>query len=199
MSYLKEWSTRSYKQLDLKIPRICPVDGRHQVYRQDVFELCKSVETDLTYLDPPYGSNNEKMPPSRIRYASYYHIWTTVILNDKPDISGKALRRTDSSDRIAGSVFEEFRKHENGRFIVVEAIDRLLSSIKSRWIILSYSSGGRATAAELDDVLTTHGTILDIVELEYRKNVMAKMRWTNEWLRDAKEGNREFMFLIEKT
>ena len=199
VSYLKEWSSRSYKNLNLKVPQICSGKGKHQVYRRDVFELCDLVETDLAYLDPPYGSNNEKMPPSRVRYASYYHLWTTVILNDKPDISGKALRRTDTSDQIAGSIFEEFRKNESGRFLAVEAIDRLLSSVKANWVILSYSSGGRATATELNDVLSRHGTVLDAVELEYKKNVMAGMKWTNEWLRDAEEGNKEFMFLIEKT
>jgi hypothetical protein len=31
-----------------------------------------------------------------------------------------------------------------------------------------------------------------------RENVMAAMKWTNEWLRDAEQANREFLFLIEK-
>jgi adenine-specific DNA-methyltransferase len=32
----------------------------------------------------------------------------------------------------------------------------------------------------------------------YRKNVMAGMRWTNEWVNEAEAPNKEFLFLIEK-
>ena len=46
--------------------------------------------------------------------------------------------------------------------------------------------------------MRSNGKLLDVMELEYRKNVMAGMKWTNEWLRDAEEPNREFLFLIEK-
>ena len=46
-------------------------------------------DVDLAYYDPPYGSNNDKMPPSRVRYASYYHVWTTIIQNDRPELFGK--------------------------------------------------------------------------------------------------------------
>ena len=83
--------------------------------------------------------------------------------------------------------------------MAVEAIDRLIRETQARWIILSYSSGGRATAEELGDVLSANGTILDTVEIDYKRNVMAEMKWTNEWLRDADDPNREFLFLIEKT
>jgi adenine-specific DNA-methyltransferase len=80
----------------------------------------------------------------------------------------------------------------------MEAIERLINEIKARWIILSYSSGGRATAQELNDVLREAGTILDFIEVDYKKNVMAEMKWTNEWLRDSEQPHREFLFLIEK-
>jgi adenine-specific DNA-methyltransferase len=95
-------------------------------------------------------------------------------------------------------VFEEFRRNEAGRFIVVEAIERLLQQTKARHIILSYSSGGRATAAELNEVICSAGKLLEVVEIDYKPNVMGGMRWTHEWVRDAEEKNREFLFLIEK-
>jgi adenine-specific DNA-methyltransferase len=96
-------------------------------------------------------------------------------------------------------VFEEFRRNSvSGRFLAVEAIERLIRSTAARWVVLSYSSGGRATADELNGVLSTAGNIVDVVELDYRRNVMAGMKWTNEWLRDAESPNREFLFLIDK-
>lgn len=198
VSYLKNWSPRSYKELTLTVPRVFVTPKKHEVLKKDIFDLVSQVRVDLAYLDPPYGSNNEKMPPSRVRYASYYHVWTTICLNDQPRTFGKALRRQDTSDTVAATVFEEFRRNGNNRFIALEAIEKLITATQARWIILSYSSGGRATAEELNDILRANGRLLDIIELDYKKNVMASMKWTNEWLRDAEEPNREFLFFIEK-
>lgn len=208
VSYLQDWSPRSYKELVLRVPDVFVTEKEHEVFRSDIFDLVENVSAlsskaerpaaDLAYFDPPYGSNNEKMPPSRVRYASYYHLWTTICLNDKPKLFGKAARREDTSDVLAASVFEEFRKDTDGRFVAVKAIERLIKSTNARWILLSYSSGGRATASELNEVLSECGDILDFVELDYKKNVMAEMKWTKQWIRDSQQPHREFLFLIEK-
>jgi adenine-specific DNA-methyltransferase len=198
VSYLQDWSPRSYKNLVLKVPNVFVANEEHQVFRSDIFNLVPNVSADLAYFDPPYGSNNDKMPPSRVRYASYYHLWTTICLYDKPKLFGKAKRRDDTSDTIAASVFEDFRRDSSGRFVVIEAIERLLQLTRARWIILSYSSGGRATADELNQVLTNNGELLEVVEVDYKKNVMAEMKWTNEWVGDSDKPHHEFLFLIEK-
>jgi adenine-specific DNA-methyltransferase len=198
VSYLNDWSPRSHKKLHLKIPRLIPQTESHRVTHGSIFDLLPRVEVDLAYFDPPYGSNNEKMPPSRVRYAAYYHLWTTVCLNDKPPLFGKAKRREDTSDTVVNSEFEEFRKNEAGRFIALDAIERLLAATQAQHIILSYSSGGRATAEQLHDVIASVGRVVEVLEIDYRKNVMAGMCWTNEWIADAAIPNREFLFLIEK-
>ena len=197
-SYLKDWSPRSYKDLALDVPHVVPASSPHQVFQRDILDLAPRVAVDLAYFDPPYGSSNEKMPPSRVRYAAYYHVWTSIVLFDNPDLFGKANRRCDSADSIAASAFEEFRRSERGCFIAVEAIEQLIQATPARWTILSYSSGGRATARELEDVLRRHGRLLNVVEIEYQKNVMANMKWTNEWTAEAADANREFLFLLEK-
>jgi adenine-specific DNA-methyltransferase len=197
-SYLNEWSARSYNQLRLKVPNLLPYSPGHMVYSGDIFNILPQVESDVAYFDPPYGSNNEKMPPSRVRYSAYYHVWTTVCLNDKPPIFGKVKRRNDTSDVVSGSVFEEFRKDSDGRFIAVKAIHRLLKEANASFIILSYSSGGRATASELNDCISDIGRTKEVMEIDYKKNVMAGMQWTKEWIKEAEEPNREFLFLIEK-
>jgi adenine-specific DNA-methyltransferase len=226
-SYLNEWSPRSYKDMNLKVPNLWINDNNNVVMNFDVFNALQKLpqNTAIAYFDPPYGSNNDKMPPSRVRYASYYHIWTTICLNDKPSLFGKAKRRNDTSDTIASSVFEEFRKNENGKFIVIEAIEKLIKETNVNYIILSYSSGGRATANELNDVLTSYGKIIGVEKIDYKRNVMSTMKWTNEWVRNssidiekndieksdieksdtengvenyAGEKNYEYLFLLEK-
>ena len=197
-SYLNDWSPRSYREMKLRVPRLIPKTHEHEVYNADVFDLIGAIDADLAYYDPPYGSNNDKMPPSRVRYAAYYHLWTSICLFDKAPLFGKVNRRADTSDALSASVFEEFRRNEAGRLLVVEAIERLLRETKAKHVILSYSSGGRATAEELNDVIRRSGKLIEVVEVDYKRNVMAGMRWTNEWVRDAEEGNREFLFLVEK-
>lgn len=197
-SYLNDWSARSYKPLQLRVPHLVPNQCGHEVHQGSIFDVLRHVSADAAYLDPPYGSNNEKMPPSRVRYSAYYHLWTTVCLNDQPKLFGKAKRRCDTSDTLAGSVFEEFRKDKEGHYIAVKAIYDLLRLTDAKHLILSYSSGGRATANELNDCIAAMGQTLEVVKIDYKRNVMAEMRSTRSWIRDAEEPNHEFLFLIEK-
>ncbi|MEW6207767.1 MAG: DNA adenine methylase [Acidobacteriota bacterium] len=197
-SYLNDWSPRSYKTMKLRVPLLIETKQPHEVFQKNIFDLCDDVTCDLAYMDPPYGSNNEKMPPSRVRYAAYYHLWTTVCLNDRPALFGKANRRRDSSDTVAASVFEDFRRGESGRFACVEAIEKLIRRTRARYILLSYSSGGRATAEELMEVLSGAGRVIEMMRMDYKRNVMARMRWTNEWVRESETPNVEYLFLLEK-
>jgi len=196
-AYLADWSPRSHNDIHLKVPMLFQNKRENTVLRGDIFDTVKGRTYDLAYFDPPYGSNNEKMPPSRVRYNSYYHIWTSVILNDQPKLFGKVNRREDSRDGVAASIFEEFRKDDNGQFIALQAIRKLINDTNSRYILLSYSSGGRATKEELFDIINSAGKMIRALEIDYKKNVMGQMRWTNEWI--TSDGKYlEYLFLMEK-
>src|ERR1041385_6848726 len=134
-SYLNDWSPRSYHEMKLRVPKLIPKTRDHEVHNADIFDLVSTIDADLAYYDPPYGSNNDKMPPSRVRYAAYYHLWTSICLFDTPPLFGKANRRADTSDVLSASVFEDFRRNDTGRFVVVEAIEQLLRQTNTRHII----------------------------------------------------------------
>ncbi len=197
-SYLKDWSPRSYNEMSLRVPLMIAYNRDHRVVRRDIFDALADTKVDLAYFDPPYGSNNDKMPPSRVRYAGYYHLWTTVCLNDRPDLFGKAKRRIDSRDRVASSEFEEFRRGPDGRFIAVKAVERLIASTEASFVVLSYSSGGRATADELLEVLRASGKLLRVESISHKENVMASMKWTHQWTKEIQVPNREFVFVLER-
>ncbi len=197
VSYLSEWSPRSYNTMRLKLPQRFKLTTENRVFRGDVFDVIRNNQFDLAYFDPPYGSNNEKMPPSRVRYNSYYHLWTSVILNDKPQLFGKANRRVDSKDNVSPSVFEEYRKDEDGHFIAMNALCRLISETQASYILLSYSSGGRATKTQLMDILSSNGEIIKVLEIDYKRNVMSNMKWTNEWV-NSDDKYVEYLFLLRK-
>lgn len=200
VSYLKQWAPRAYNTMRMVVPKLIIDNREHRVFNKEIFDLLDDMEVDLAYYDPPYGSSNELMPPSRVRYASYYHIWKTVCLNDKPKLTGVANRREDVSDVIAGSVFEEFRKNKDGRYIVIDALKKLIEKTRAKYIVLSYNNNGRATFDAITEILRELKMRCSILEMDYRKNVMATMAWTNEWLTSGHEGikNKEFLFLIQK-
>ncbi|MCS7085130.1 MAG: DNA adenine methylase [Bacteroidia bacterium] len=196
-SYLRHWSARSYRPLTLETPDFLPAAKKHQVWQKDVFELLPLVETDLAYFDPPYGSANVKMPPSRVRYAGYYHLWKTVVLNDRPELFGKVNRRKDSADANAYSPFEDFRRDPTGKSIAATAIERLLREVRARYVLLSYSSGARATFEEVVGAIEAAGRLLRVQRTVYRRNVMAEMRWTHQWS-SSPSPHYEYLFLMQK-
>ena len=198
-SYLSKWSGRSFKELVLQMPKKFPLTQKHQVSRGDVFSLLPANEWDLAYFDPPYGSNNAKMPSSRVRYNAYYHLWTTVIRNDRPELFGKANRRADSRDLQNPSAFESYKTDEKGTSTALKTLEQLVAQTKVHYLLLSYSSGGRASRQDLTDILSAHGKIKKILEIDYKKNVMAQMRYTHQWVCDNEpKKHLEYLFLLEK-
>ena len=196
-SYLKHWSPRSYNDMILAVPKIVDSSENHKIYRENAIDLVSRISADLAYYDPPYGSNNEKMPPSRVRYQGYYHIWKTICLNDKPELFGKAKRRKDSSDVFA-SEFEDFRKNKQGKYVAVESIRKLIEETNSEWILLSYSSGGRATFDNLIEILNDNGKLRQIIEIDLAKNVMSTMKWSMKYVGNARSKETEYLFLLQK-
>lgn len=195
-AYLAGWSDRSYNDIVLKLPKRHYLNTQNKVVQGDVFDVIKGYH-DLVYFDPPYGSNNEKMPPSRVRYAAYYHIWKSVILNDKPAVFGKANRREDSRDTVSPSIFEDYKRNDQGIFIAMQAIKDMIEQTNAHYILLSYGSGGRATKEELNNILNSNGHLIAAREINYKKNVMCNMRWTNEWI-NSDGRYKEYLFLLEK-
>ena len=197
VSYLKKWSARSYKTMKMEVPDFLVDDLPHQVFNRNIFDLVGDLEVDLAYFDPPYGSSNVKMPPSRVRYASYYHLWKTIVLNDQPNLVGAANRREDASDVQSASIFEEFRRGTSGKYVVVEAIEKLLRKTRTRHILLSYSSGGRATFGELTEIIRGLKFDLRVSEIDYKQNVMGQMKWTDEWS-VSNVASKEYLFLMSR-
>lgn len=195
-SYLSGWCKRSYNDLFLRLPRRFAPKTQNRVIKSDAFQAITNFY-DLVYFDPPYGSNNEKMPPSRVRYKAYYHFYKSVILNDKPRVFGKANRREDSRDTAFPCIFEEFKRDESNKFIAMRAIKRLIANTNARYILLSYSSGGRASKQELQEIISLNGRLLDAREIDYKKNVMSAMRWSYEWVNDDNT-HKEYLFLLER-
>jgi len=73
----------------------------------------------------------------------------------------------------------------------------LVYETKTRYLLLSYSSGGRATKQQLLDIISDSGKLLEIKLIDHKKNVMSNMRSTSEWINTDGKHN-EYLFLMEK-
>jgi len=197
VSYLKKWAPRAYNTMRMEVPDLIIDNKPHKVYKEDIFNLINTIKADLAYYDPPYGSSNELMPPSRVRYASYYHLWKTICLNDKPKLVGVSNRREDCSDNNSASIFEEYRKDENGEYIVIKALEKLIRNTSTKYIVLSYNNNGRATLEAIIDTLKKLKKDFYTIEMDYKKNVMATItRTNNKWVNDKNGKNKEYLFLV---
>lgn len=193
-SYSYFFSDRSYNTMNMILPNLTINFKNNKVMRNDILDISKNIITDLTYIDPPYGSNNDKMPSSRVRYNQYYHFYNTVVLNDKPDIFGKVGRRLDTKNN--SSIFDEYKKSDN-QFIVYNTIEKMLNQLKCKYILFSYSNNGRIPINELIDLLSKQGNILKNLSIDHKNNVMQNMVWTKEFEKENKQ-NKEFLILVEK-
>jgi adenine-specific DNA-methyltransferase len=193
VAYLSKWAPRAYSDLVLRRPRLFPGDGIYRVTRTDAREISENF--DLAYFDPPYNTNNSHTPTTRVRYASYYHFWTTVVLNDRPQSVGAANRRLDcSSDTLPGAI----SKYESTKYDEVLAeIEQLISNVDARYILFSYSNKGKVAIEDLQEIFSRH-KILAVEKNSHRENVQRLLTSNREWLGDQ-SANFEYLFLIEKS
>jgi adenine-specific DNA-methyltransferase len=193
VSYLKDWSPRSSNLIKLEVPELIVGNGHYNSFTNDIFNI--SNEYDLVYLDPPYGTNNQKTKTTRVRYASYYHLWSTIVKNDKPDVFGASLRREDvSSDTKPGaiSVFESTNYD-----VVKDSIYNLINGLNTRYVVFSYNNKSKVTIEDLIEIFSTKFTLVDTIYFEHKENVQKKLTSNKEWLGDQSK-NLEFLFVIEK-
>lgn len=198
VSYLKDWSKRSYKDLFLEVPKfiITGNEDNNKIISNDIFKTIETEEFDLAYFDPPYWSNNDKMPATRVRYWSYYHIWNTISIWDKPELTWKANRRVDSWDKINPSKFEEFRKNEKWNFLVEDYFKELFKNTmkKTNYILFSYNNNGRMSLDSFYKILEELWLNNITFKIPYKKNVMATM--VSNLKRVNKGENYEILTLI---
>jgi len=193
VSYLKKWSDRSGLTMKMEVPDLIVGDGVYNSLRQDVLTI--NNKYDLVYLDPPYGTNNTKTKTTRVRYASYYHLWTTVINNDKPTLHGASKRREDvSSDTKPGavSVFESTNYD-----LVKESIYNLISDLDSKYFLFSYNNKSKVKIEDIVDMFSTDFNLLKTVAFKHKENIQKVLTGNKEWLGDTGD-NLEYLFLIEK-
>jgi adenine-specific DNA-methyltransferase len=142
MAYVKEWATRSFNPLELRVPDLLPGPG--SAVRGDACTLVGSLGSfDVAYLDPPYNQH---------RYYTNYHIWETLVAWDAPTDYGIACKRIDSRDDSTKSVFNTTRG-------MPPALRQVINDVDARIVIVSYNNESWVTLEQLEDMCAVHGHV----------------------------------------
>lgn len=158
MAFLKSWAARAHNDLSLRIPDLVPkaVAGKGLAHELDAFEAAATLEADVAYLDPPYNQH---------KYLGNYHIWETLVRWDEPAAYGIACKREDCKAR---------RSPFNSRPQFHGAMKRLLESVQSRYILLSFNDEGYLSRSEIEAMLAERGHVY-VFEVEYPRYVGARI------------------------
>ncbi len=141
MAFLKQWSERSHRDLELLVPDLLPGPG-HTV-RGDAVQTIESLPAvDLMYLDPPYNQH---------RYFTNYHVWETLVRWDDPAHYGIACKRVDARDDAATrSVF-------NSKQVMPAAMADLLGRARAEVLVVSYNDESWISPEQMTTALRDAG------------------------------------------
>jgi len=157
MAYVKNWSPRSYRPLELLPPTLYPGKGR--ALKGDATKIAKQLpKVDLAYLDPPYNQH---------RYFTNYHIWETLTRWDAPAFYGVACKRADSKDPSTKSAFNSVRE-------MPASLSRLIEEVRAEVLILSYNNESWITLADLIEMCSVKGEV-EVLSFEQRRYVGAQI------------------------
>ena len=188
MAYLKDWSPRSFNDLELRVPRVLAraAGGKGAATGLDAFDAAATLDGDVAYIDPPYNQHS---------YLGNYHVWESLVRWDKPEVYGVACKRADCRERR--SVF-------NSRPRFAAALRRLLGMVRARVLIVSFSDEGYLTRDEMESMLRSlrgGATRVKTLAHDYKRYVGAQIGIYNP--RGEKVGtvgrlrNTEFVYVLD--
>lgn len=185
MAFLKDWAPRAHLPLTLRIPKLAAAhQGRqYQAHCSDAEEAAKKIQCDVAYLDPPYNQHS---------YRGNYHIWETLVRNDRPDLYGRAQKRIDCQ-----SVKSDF----NSKRRFHQSLTNVLSNLNTRNIVLSFSDEGFINKADVEILLSQFGTVTTH-QIDYKRYVGAQIGIYNQQGQKVgqvkKLRNKEFLYVVNR-
>lgn len=183
MAFLKDWAPRAHLPLTLRIPHLIEAHaGRtYQAHCHDAKEAAQKIICDVAYLDPPYNQHS---------YRGNYHIWETLVRNDRPDLYGRAQKRIDCQTHK--SDFNSKRRFH-------ESLSHVLNNLTTKNIVLSFSDEGFITKDEIEVLLSQFGTV-NSQQIDYKRYIGAQIGIYNQQGRKVgqvkKLRNKEFLYIV---
>ena len=162
----------------------------YQMNAQDLAEMLQgskilsTQKINIAYLDPPYNQHP---------YGSNYHILNTVALWDKPEINKSILvngKKTNKS-AIRTDWRTERRSAYNYKNEAIVSLEKLIKTINSDYILLSYSTDGHMNLKDVLEIFADNGK-LSMVTKPYKRYRVSTPRMSE------KPYNVETVLILDK-
>lgn len=148
-AFHKKWDPRAIKPLVLRPIRIVKGNKCNTVANCDSITLCKNIETDILYIDPPYNQR---------QYAPNYHLLETIAKYDNPQIYGVTGMRDYSNQKSSFCSTNTALKD----------LSYIASTAKYKYLILSYNSEGIMPQEKIINTLSRFGEV-KLEQFEYTR------------------------------
>ena len=177
---------RILSDIELISPVLFDNKLKNKVFQLNAQDLVGKLneKINIAYLDPPYNQHP---------YGSNYHILNTISLWDKPEINKSILvngKKTNKS-AIRTDWRTERRSAYNYKDDATNALDKLVQTIQSDYILLSYSTDGHMDLKDVLELLADNGK-LSMVTKSYKRYRVSTQRMSE------KPYNVETVLILDK-
>ena len=149
-----------------------PILSNHEtdylIFQEDAIKLSKTLqEVDLAYLDPPYNQHP---------YGSNYFMLNIIINNEIPAETSK----------VSGIPNDWNRSPFNRKADALISMEKIIKSLKAKYIIVSYNNEGFITFDEMENMLKKYGKV-ESKQIKYNtfrgsRNLNSRNTYTSEYL-----------------
>lgn len=155
-------------KIELEKPIFSNFESKLEIHQEKAENLVSQLKKiDIAYLDPPYNQHP---------YGSNYFMLNLIIKNKiEAEIS-----------QVSGIVQNWNRSDFNKKNLALITLEKIISEIDAKFLIISYNSEGFITFEEMVDFLNKYGK-LQIVEIPYNtfrgsRNLNKREIYVNEYL-----------------
>lgn len=179
---------RIRSDIKLHAPVLFNNKKRNKVFNMDAQLLAEKLgnkeKASIVYLDPPYNQHP---------YGSNYHILNTVALWDKPPINKCIL--VDGKKVNKSAIRTDWRTKRRSAYChkseASKALRKLIESINSDYVLLSYSTDGNMDLQDVLDIFASNGK-LSMVTKSYKRYRVSTQRMSE------KPYNVETVLILDK-
>jgi adenine-specific DNA-methyltransferase len=138
----------------------------------DAQQLAQDAECEIAYIDPPYNGHP---------YGSNYHLLNTVALWDKPHVERAIILdgRSVNKSAIRKDWRTERRSAYNYPSQALDALSKLVFSIKAKYILVSYSSDGIIPLDSLVSAFGERGEVTSVSQ-SYKRYRVSAQRYSHQ-------------------
>lgn len=133
--------TRILGEVKLKEPVFSNFNSELEIFTKDAVLLSKEIKNaDIVYIDPPYNQHP---------YGSNYFM-LNLILKNKLDVP---------ISPVSGITQGWNRSAFNKPYLALKSMEEIISSLDSKYILISYNSEGFISFEEMTDMLKKYGEL----------------------------------------